>query len=138
MVHLCILMYGFEKKVPAKDPWQEIFFWQKKIGFALNISNWILTIPIQNILAYIQSKNNIALLDFPSCVIGKMELNFNTKTFWRGMWSNKLVSLLNLRFHDVRWAKPLTKKFLKLSLNVEQVLKFSSIRIISYIQRSYC
>jgi hypothetical protein len=24
----------------------------------------------QNIMAYIQSKNNIALLDFPSCVIG--------------------------------------------------------------------
>ena len=25
----------------------------------------------QNIMAYIQSKNNIALLDFPSCVIGR-------------------------------------------------------------------
>lgn len=59
----------------------------------------------QNIMAYIASKNNIALLDFPSCVIGEqpeltaetLEIGDTLSPFcWRNMFSCiNLLRVLN-------------------------------------------
>lgn len=59
----------------------------------------------QNIMAYIGSKNNIALLDFPSCVIGEqpeltaetLEIGDTLSPFcWRNMFSCiNLLRVLN-------------------------------------------
>ena len=49
----------------------------------------------QNIMAYIGSKNNIALLDFPSCVIGEQpELTAETLEVARGTLNHCLWALL--------------------------------------------
>merc|ERR1711981_303375 len=63
----------------------------------------------QNIMAYIGSKNNIALLDFPSCVIGEqpeltaetLEIG-DTSTFcWRNMFS--CINLLRVLNKLTKW-----------------------------------
>lgn len=63
----------------------------------------------QNILAYIASKNNIALLDFPSCVIGEqpeltaetLEIGDTPLCCWRNMFS--CVNLLRVLNKLTKW-----------------------------------
>uniref|UniRef100_T1JAT6 Far11/STRP N-terminal domain-containing protein n=1 Tax=Strigamia maritima TaxID=126957 RepID=T1JAT6_STRMM len=58
----------------------------------------------QNIMAYIQAKNTIAIIDFPSCVIGEqpeltaetLEIGDNVQFCWRNMFScTNLLRILN-------------------------------------------
>jgi len=58
----------------------------------------------QNIMAYIQAKNTIAIIDFPSCVIGEqpeltagtLEIGDNQQFCWRNMFScTNLLRILN-------------------------------------------
>jgi len=63
----------------------------------------------QNIMAYIQSKNNIALLDFPSCVIGEqpelttetLEVGDTSAYCWRNMFS--CINLLRVLNKLTKW-----------------------------------
>ncbi|XP_023326584.1 striatin-interacting protein 1-like [Eurytemora carolleeae] len=63
----------------------------------------------QNITAYIQSKNNIALLDFPSCVIGEqpeltaetLEVGDTSLYCWRNMFS--CINLLRVLNKLTKW-----------------------------------
>jgi len=63
----------------------------------------------QNIMAYIQSKNNIALLDFPSCVIGEqpelttetLEVGDTSLYCWRNMFS--CINLLRVLNKLTKW-----------------------------------
>lgn len=63
----------------------------------------------QNIMAYIQSKNNIALLDFPSCVIGEqheltaetLEVGDTSVYCWRNMFS--CINLLRILNKLTKW-----------------------------------
>jgi len=63
----------------------------------------------QNIMAYIQSKNNIALLDFPSCVIGEqpelttetLEVGDTSPYCWRNMFS--CINLLRVLNKLTKW-----------------------------------
>ncbi|XP_059091844.1 striatin-interacting protein 1-like [Tigriopus californicus] len=63
----------------------------------------------QNIMAYIGSKNNIALLDFPSCVIGEqpeltaqtLEIGDTSVYCWRNMFS--CINLLRVLNKLTKW-----------------------------------
>jgi len=63
----------------------------------------------QNIMAYIQSKNNIALLDFPSCVIGEqpeltaetLEVGDTSLYCWRNIFS--CINLLRVLNKLTKW-----------------------------------
>jgi hypothetical protein len=63
----------------------------------------------QNIMAYIGSKNNIALLDFPSCVIGEqpeltaetLEIGDTSPYCWRNMFS--CINLLRVLNKLTKW-----------------------------------
>jgi len=63
----------------------------------------------QNIMAYIGSKNNIALLDFPSCVIGEqpeltaetLEIGDTSPFCWRNMFS--CINLLRVLNKLTKW-----------------------------------
>jgi len=63
----------------------------------------------QNIMAYIGAKNNIAILDFPSCVIGdqpeltaeSLEIGTNLPYCWRNLFS--CVNLLRILNKLTKW-----------------------------------
>jgi len=63
----------------------------------------------QNIMAYIGSKNNIALLDFPSCIIGEqpeltaetLEIGDTSAFCWRNMFS--CINLLRVLNKLTKW-----------------------------------
>ena len=72
----------------------------------------------QNIMAYIGSKNNIALLDYPSCVIGEqpeltaetLEVGDTSVFCWRNMASCiNLLRVLN-KFTKWKYARIMVRK----------------------------